>query len=416
MAQTQANVQAVFKETYRDYVPKLLESTNVLWAKIKAASDLEKAGPRTLRAPKEMSPGGQFRYAAQDGGDFGRGNAPIYDAMTFTPKLVLEAVEFNQSVRWNTANNKLAVINALADNVASATTEWGVNVDKVIQGNGDGIVATTSTGAGTTSIVLAAPFRGRLLRLNCRYVQMNSAQTIHRGVITLLAYDPVTGTATIDAAPAGATNGDVWVSDGLAVPTPTGINGLQNLCSSATTGTVGGLSRTTYPQLRTANQVASAALTPAILRAAINAPEILRDASVWNDEVFAYGSIAQRQALEEIGLSMALYDKTGGRDGFDPLFAPDKLKINGLRYVGSQNADPTRIDILWPSNFFRAETLPVGLYDVEDDTMFPIYGASGGLAAAEIFYVMGIFDLGIDDPQKHTIISSLSVPSGSLYF
>lgn len=416
MAQTQANVQAVFKETYRDYVPELLERNNILWSKIKAASDLEKAGPRTLRAPKKMAPGGQFRTASQDGGDFGRGNAPIFDAMTFTPKVVLEAVEFNQSVRWNTASNKLAVINALADNVADATEEWGVNVDKVIQGNGDGIVATTSTGAGTTSIVLAANFRGRLLRLNSRYAQMNSAQTILRGYVTVTAYDPVTATATIDAAPAGATNGDVWVVDGLTVPTPTFINGLQNLCSSSSSGTVGGLSRTTYPQLRTPSQTASAALTPAILRAAINAPEILRDPSIWNKECFVYGSVAQRQALEEIGLSMALYDKTGGRDGFDPLFAPDKLRINGLRYLGSPNADPTRLDILWPSNFFRAETLPVGLYDVEDDTMFPIYGASGGLAAAEIFYVLGIFDLGIDDPQQHSSITSLSVPSGSLYF
>jgi hypothetical protein len=420
MAQTQANVAALFKETYREHVPELLERTNTFYARIKAKGDTEKAGPRTLRIPKKMSPGGQFRTFSQDGGDMGRGNAPIFDVATLTPKPVLEAVEFNQSVRWNTANDQIAVLNALTDNVADATDEWGVNVDKSLQGNADGILATMSSGATTTSWTLAAPMRARLLRINSRVLNMDSAQAGYRGAptaSTITSIDDTTGVVTVDAAPAGQTNTDVIVVDGLTGATPAWLNGIKNLHNSSSSGTVMGLSRVTYPQIRTPNQTLSSAITAAAFRAGINAVEILRGPQVWDSGDWAvYGNPAQRQAVEELGISMNLYDKTGGKDGFDPLFDVGKLRVNGFKYVSSRNADPTRLDLVDFANWFKGETLPVGLYDVEDDTMFPIYGTSGGLAAAEIFYVVGILDFGIDDFQRASIWSSLSVPSGSLYF
>lgn len=204
--------------------------------------------------------------------------------------------------------------------------------------------------------------------------------------------------------------------DGVTAPTPTWINGLANLSSSASSGLVMALNRATYPQIRTPSITASSAVTPAMLRACINAVEIVRGPQVWDSGDWSiYGNPAQRQSVEEIFFSMSIYDKAKGEGG-DVLFDVDKLRVNGFKYLSSSNADPTRLDLVDFKNWFIGETLPVGLYDVEDDTMFPIYGASGGLAAAEIFYVLGILDFGVDDFQRASYISSLSVPSGSYYF
>lgn len=416
MAQTQSNVTALFKETYREHVPELLERVNSFYARVKKSGDHEKAGPRTLRLPKKMTPGGQFRTFSQDGGDMGRGNAPIFDVATLTPKPILEAVEFNQSVRWNTANDTIAVLNALTDNVADATDEWGVNVDKSLQGNADGILATFSSGQGTLTVTTAAPFRARRLRENSRVAITDSGQTVIRGYSTVLQIDRTTGAVTRDVFFGGEASTDLMCVDGITVPSPVWINGLANLASSAASGLVMGLNRATYPQIRCPNITASSAVTPAMFRAAINAVEILRSPEVWDSGDWAvYGNPAQRQAVEEIFFSMSLYDKTGGKDGLDPLFDVQKLRVGGFKFLSSSNADPTRLDLIDFKNWFIGETLPVGLYDVEDDTMFPIYGASGGLAAAEIFYILGILDFGVDDFQRGSTISSLSVPTFAYY-
>src|SRR5260370_30596810 len=69
----------------------------------------------------------------------------------------------------------------------------------------------------------------------------------------------------------------------------------------------------------------------------------------------------------------------------DLLFSGRKT-MSGIPIKSSVNADQTRVDFLDLSHWGRAVLKDIDFYEVNGNTVFPIYGASGGLAASYIFY------------------------------
>jgi hypothetical protein len=418
MAQVTGDVSPTFKETYRDIVPELYETTDMLHSKVKS-KNVEKASARGLRLSKKVSPGGQFRTFAQDGGDLGRGSAPKYDAGTVTPLPFAEAIEINKSIAWNSATTTLAVLNLTSSAVSDAMDELNSNLDKTYCGSGDGVMATVNVSG--TAYTATTAFRARRIRALSFYQQYDTTLATNRGRVGVTTVpDDTAGTFTVDVAPGGSTSGDKLLVDGLSGASPTWINGIYNLHSSSSSGTINGLSRSTYSQLRAPEIVCSSAITQGQLRAGINAVDILRSDPFSSGTWALIGHQAQRQAIEEIAFPMMIFNKDqSGGGSFDPLLDDSKLKVAGkFKYIASRNMDPTRVDLINFDNWGRGETLPVGMYSVDDDTIFPIYGASGGLAAAQIFYIVGVHQTFVDDYQLCSIWSSLTVPNGSasLYF
>jgi hypothetical protein len=283
-----------------------------------------------------------------------------------------------------------------------------VQVDKALQTAGDGVYATFNI-SGTT-LTFTSNAKHRNLREGSNYCVYDTTLATNRGTVNISSIDPGAGTAVItSAAPAGTTNGDKLLPEGLTGANPTWLFGLPYHMSTATTWM--GLSRTTYPNLKTPTWATSSGITQSHIRFIKNQVEMLRGNSVWDTGDWSwYCHPSQRQGIEELGWSMSLYDKTGGRDGFDPMFDVEKLRVDGIKLLTDANADPTRFDLVDFKNWGRGETLPVGLYDVDDDTIFPIYGASGGLAAAEIFYIAAIMQFFVDDPVRGAFLSSVSLP------
>jgi hypothetical protein len=54
----------------------------------------------------------------------------------------------------------------------------------------------------------------------------------------------------------------------------------------------------------------------------------------------------------------------------------------------------------------------IDFYDVGGQTVFPIYGASGGLASAYIFYFVTGFQVWNESPRSGAYISNLAIPTG----
>ena len=54
----------------------------------------------------------------------------------------------------------------------------------------------------------------------------------------------------------------------------------------------------------------------------------------------------------------------------------------------------------------------IDYFEVGDQTVFPIYGASGGLAAAFIFYFDTGFQVFSDSPRSGGYIDGLARPTG----
>ena len=412
MAQTQANVAALFKETYREVIPILFEVEDDFCSRIESRADVERAGPRTLRLPKKMYNGGQFRTFSPDGGDMGRGNAAVYDAATLTPLPTLIALEQNKSVKWNTANDAIAVHNAAKDLLTDGMEEYKAHLDRHLMTAGDGVLATSTANSAPTVTFGTSGIGSRLLRSGNRYSFYDTTLATNRGMQTCVSVDYPNRKATFDALPAGFTNGDKLLVDNITGATPTWLYGLKYHHNSAATGTWMGLNRATYPQIRTPEVVASGALTPAHIRIAKSLVELNRGGKVWSTGKWEWFlSPAQRKAYEDLGIAQTRFDRGAQHQGLEMMFNMDKLSIDGMSVLVSVNADPTRIDLIDWNNWGRGETLPLGLYTVEDDSVFQIYGASGGLAAAEITYIAQIAQYFVGDPSRAAIISSLTTDS-----
>jgi hypothetical protein len=63
-------------------------------------------------------------------------------------------------------------------------------------------------------------------------------------------------------------------------------------------------------------------------------------------------------------------------------------------------------------HWFRVENQPIDYYEVGGQTLFPTYGASGGLSASTMFYLWTGVNIGNDNVRAGVYISSLAIPSG----
>ena len=86
--------------------------------------------------------------------------------------------------------------------------------------------------------------------------------------------------------------------------------------------------------------------------------------------------------------------------------------MSGVPIKSSINADQTRIDFMDLSHWVRAVMKDIDYYEVGGQTVFPIYGSSGGLAAAYIFYFDSGFQVWSDSPRSGAYVDNLARPSG----
>ena len=131
-------------------------------------------------------------------------------------------------------------------------------------------------------------------------------------------------------------------------------------------------------------------------------------------KLIAYTSVEQEHAWENLGITISQVIKEGGggrSNDLDLLFTGQK-SMSGVPIKSSINADQTRIDFLDLSHWGRAVMKDIDYYEVGGQTVFPIYGTSGGLTAAYIFY----FDVGMqlwsDSPRSGAFLDNLARPSG----
>ncbi len=81
------------------------------------------------------------------------------------------------------------------------------------------------------------------------------------------------------------------------------------------------------------------------------------------------------------------------------LFTGEK-SMAGVPIKSSINANQSRVDFLDLSHWGRAVMQDIDFYDVGGQTLFPIYGASGGIASAYIFYFVTGFQVWNESPRS----------------
>lgn len=108
---------------------------------------------------------------------------------------------------------------------------------------------------------------------------------------------------------------------------------------------------------------------------------------------------------------VSIIQKQPKGDALDMYFG-DNLQMAGAPVRVSFSWDKTRIDFVNTDIWGRAELKPAGFYEVDGQKIFPIRGASGGLASSMIFYLVASFNLFINNPALASYIYGLTIPSG----
>lgn len=416
MAVTEQQVVALELERVIPKIQTLFERDDLFFAHIKKR-DVEKISNRQMRIPLEIRPGGSFQYFNPDGGDLGRGGGPTFEKAVLNSVFLSENIEYTKLTQWSTDSDRKAIINAVRRLTSTAMDELRRQLDAQLMQAGDGVVGTIGTvtaGAGVDTYLLNSDgFGARLVRFGQTIQVFDSTLATLRGTGVITQWDVAGQTIQVTPNIAGAVAGDLLVVMGINSPTSLpAIYGVPYHHSNASTGTWLGFQRSSTPEIRSNGvNAASNPLSLPLPRLAIN--QIGNRVGINNTfKPKAWMHPAQQQAYEEIGQLVILINKQAkGNQGLDMYFGGD-MQMAGADVMPNFNWNPERIDFIVDEVWGRGETLPLGFYTTDGRRIFEIRGPSGGVATAEIFYMVIGTQFFVNNPAATAYIYNLAVPAG----
>lgn len=416
MAVVESQVVALELEKVLPKVQTLFERDGQFYTAIEK-QNVQKVSNRQMRIPLEIRPGGDFGYFNPDGGPLGRGGGQTWDKAVVQCVFMKEGIEYTKLAEWSTDSDGKAVQNAVRQLVAKATDEFQRQIDAQLQGTGNGVVGTISTataGTGTDTYVLTNTFGTRLVRYGQVIQVFDSTLATNRGNarINYLDQSFTVDTIKTDANITGATNTDVLVVQGISSPTSLpGLFGVPYHHSNASTGTWLGFDRATTPEIRSNGvSASSAALTLPLPRLAINSIQnrVGKGKELAPD---AWMHPCQKQAYEQIGQLVSIIQKQASEQGLNMYFG-DAMQLAGAPVRDHFSWNKTRIDFVSKTVWGRGELLPLGFYTTDGRRTFELRDSSGGVATADIFYMVVGMQTFVNNPAATAYISSLAIPSG----
>lgn len=409
-----ADVVGTELERVQSKVEILYELDDMFYAWIKKRP-VEQISNRQMRVPLEMTPGGSFQYFGADGQDLGRGSGPTWDKAVVSAVFMSENMEYTKLAQWGTDTSRKAVQNAVRTMVARSLEEFRRQIDAQLMQPGNGVIGTITTAtpvAGVDTYVCTTDgFGVRLMRTKQQVQVYDTTLTTLKGSGYITQWDVENNTVQVTPSVAGATTGDKLVTYGISAPTTLpALYGVPYHNSNSSSGQWLGFDRSTTPEIRASRvNAGGAALTLPLPRLAIN--KIGNRVGINNKfSPTAWMHPAQKQAYEEIGQLVSIIQKKPSEESLDMYF--DKMQMAGALVKDHFNWDKTRIDLISDRVWGRAEILPIGFYTTDGRKYFEIRGASGGVATADIFYMVNGFQTYVNNPAACSYIDNLAVPSG----
>lgn len=414
MALTESQIAGLELEKVLPRVAIAFESDDDFFGSIEK-KDVTKISNRQMRVPIKLRPGGSFQYFNANGGDLGRGGGPTWDKAVLNSVFVSENIEYTKLAQWSTDSDMKSVQNGVRELVAGALVELKRQCDAQLMQSGNGVIGTitsVSTAAGVDQYTCTSDgFGVRLMRYGQTIQVFDSTLATLRGSAQITFWDVANKIVQVTPAIAGSTGTDKIVTLGISSPTALpGFFGVPYQHSNASTGTWLGFDRATTPEIRSNGiNAASAALTLPLPRQAINA--IGNRVGLDNNfSPVAWMHPAQKAAYENIGQLVSVITKAAKDEGLNMYF--DKMQMAGAPVRESFNWDNTRIDFVSKEVWGRGEVLPIGFYKTDGRSIFEIRGASGGVATADIFYMVVGTQFFVNNPAATAYIYSLAVPAG----
>lgn len=414
MALTETQVVALELERVVPKIQRVFDRDDKFFSNIKKR-DVEKISHRQMRVPLELRPGGSFQYFNADGGDLGRGGGPTWDKAVLNSVFASQNIEYTKLSQLATDDARKAIVSSVRKLTASALDELRRQLDAQMMQSGNGVigVVTTDTPAAGANVITCTTdgFGVRLMRYGQTVQVFDTTLATNRGSATITNWDVQNKTVSLTPQIAGVVATDKIVTSGLASPSSLpALYGVSYHHSNAATGNWLGFARATTPEIRASRVNASGnPFTLPLARLAMN----MIGNRTGQDNGFApraWMHPAQKQAYEEVGQLASVVYKKPTEEKLNMYF--DEMQMAGAAVTTSFNWDTTRIDFVTDSVWGRGEILPLGFYKSDGRTIFEIRGASGGVAAAEIFYMVIGTQTFVNNPAACAYIDNLPVPSG----
>ncbi|HEX3156793.1 MAG TPA: hypothetical protein VHV32_19345 [Candidatus Angelobacter sp.] len=412
-----ANIQSVALqlEKVRKNVPTAYEQEHVLLDMIDKRGDVIDASTRNIRLPQLIRPGGKFSQGTADFDDMGRGSGSTWDVGTLSTLQFRFAFEVSKLAEYATKGNDKAVEDVAVREVAEAMKMFKRALDCVYNTNGTGQLDSIAAISGTT-LTVANPnifFFNQDIQ-----VYPTGLASAARGLCTVTAVDPLLKTITVNALPAGTIVGDALViniSQGAGGANPVSLEGLLYNHVDSASGSWNNLARSTYPEALKTPHVAAggATITPALRRLGEN--KLRRVLGVDFDEpLVTFMNVDQEAAWENVGITVTtnIQAQISGENSQDMLKRRPPKTFGGIPIKTSIHATIQRIDVIALKHWGRGVTKEVDLFEEGGQTVFQLYGQSGGLLAGYISYFDTVFNVFMDQPRFGIFWDGLALPVG----
>jgi hypothetical protein len=437
-ALNEAAVQAVELEEVREEIPDLMLTEDTFLSRIKKAgrvipmststgggvgSTFDPTGRPSLRIPMRIQAGSTHQQFNADSGDMGRGTGSLYAAQFLTPISFSEACEITAQAIWSTENKKKARVQVKASEFTHTLEQFKSNLDADIQGDGTGILATVTT-PSSGSGPAGASFSNIVVNISNTFFDNQVVQVypsvggVSRGTFQISYVDGVINTIySAQALPAGTIAGDLLVVNGAPGTAGGSVMGIRAYQVNGNAGTLNGLARSNYPgRLSTPTiNLLGAAVTQAIGRLLLAkvALALGLESPALADPVW-YCNVDQAAAIENLAVQVAITNQTEVRGDRSQDMMKKYTPATFVDYdiIKSVHALPGRIDLLCLKYWGMGELKAADLYDVNGQTIFPVIGGSGGIAAATVFYFVTSFNIFNSNVRAGAYISNAQIPAG----
>jgi hypothetical protein len=381
------------------------------------------------RIPILVYPGSLFSQFTPDGSSMGQGAGEKYDNGTTTPVYFNQAVQITKEAEWETDSKEKSVVDVFKDSFKLNLRQFRTNIE--------GLIAS-SDGSGTLGTVSSASTAGQLTVNNANNFQSQNTYSVwsalggtNRGTITVLTVDSVNNILYLQAAaPSGTTTGDLLLVSGSSGTANTSLNGIPAINYSSNTGQWFGIPRASYPGIMTTPYYsASGPLVPQIIQLLESYMQRATGVDTEDlNEVIAHANVDQVSAWELLGLvttsgggfstgsgqtSFVMQEGQKGGDERMDYMKKNRIKtIAGRELITNIHALPARLDLICMKYWFRVESKPASLFDVDGITVFPLYGGDGGVATAQAFYFICGMQVATSRPRSGAYSDGLSKPTG----
>ena len=438
---TEAAVEAVEIEAFSTEIPSLIPMSKSLYSLAqdrftKVPVSFQTTGGTTtrpsFRVPFRVQGGAFISQGTGNGDSLGRGNMSIWNDFVLSPVWHYAVNEVTHLSQLAVNGKKRGLISLKAEELKNSLDSAMAGIEGIMYGDSSGAITqipttgTVSSSSGTgnqTSFITGV--RAMAFTDNQIIQVFPSEGGTSRGTATISINDPVTSIlwfSTALPATGGATaTGDYLMIAGSSGALNQGVFGTTAWNNSATSGTIAGINRATYPSristpsinLNNGSVVASLSQRiEALLGRAMGADNKTKDSGIYLMGEDQAVSIATTNYYNK----QITQNSDGGGGGAKEVPDTSRKYFQGKfggRDVHLSYVQPLgRIDMLLTNEWYIGDLVPLQLYDYAGgNTVMPVPdpGGNGWLTSSQFTYEIS-FNIACSAPRHQLYVYNASQP------